>query len=83
MIDHKIPKTDSISELAVFWDQHDITDYEDSLEEVEEPLFKRGKQIQIQLQQDEFDSIERLALKRGLEKDDLIRKWIVEKLNAA
>jgi hypothetical protein len=25
----KIPQTDSIQELAEFWDTHDLTDYED------------------------------------------------------
>lgn len=29
-----LPKTDSIQELAQFWDTHDLTDFEDELEEV-------------------------------------------------
>ena len=31
-----IPQTDSIQELARFWDTHDLTDFEDELEEVGE-----------------------------------------------
>ena len=31
-----IPKTDSIQELAHFWDTHDLTDFEDELEVVRE-----------------------------------------------
>ena len=27
-----IPQTDSIEELAKFWDTHDVTDFEDALE---------------------------------------------------
>ena len=34
-----IPQTDSIQELADFWDTHDLTDFEDELEEVTEPVF--------------------------------------------
>jgi hypothetical protein len=34
----KIPQTDSIQELAPFWDRHDVTEFEDQLEEVEEPI---------------------------------------------
>jgi len=34
-----IPKTDSIQELAEFWDTHDITDFFDELEEISEPVF--------------------------------------------
>ena len=30
----KIPKTDSIQELARFWDTHDLTDFEGELVEV-------------------------------------------------
>lgn len=36
-----IPQTDSIQELAHFWDMHDLTDFEGELEEVSEPVFKR------------------------------------------
>lgn len=37
----KIPQTDSIQELAQFWDTHNLTDFEDQLEEVTEPVFVR------------------------------------------
>ncbi len=46
----KLPKTDSIQELAVFWDSHDLTDFEDELEEVTEPVFVRGTAIKVPLQ---------------------------------
>ncbi len=36
----KIPQTDSTRELAEFWDTHDLTDFEDELEEVHEPALK-------------------------------------------
>ena len=39
----QIPDTDSIEELARFWDTHDLTDFEDQLEEVSGPVFVRGK----------------------------------------
>jgi hypothetical protein len=37
-----LPKTDSIDELARFWDTHDLTDFEDQLEVVTEPVFVRA-----------------------------------------
>lgn len=37
----KIPSTDSVEELARFWDTHDATDFEDEVEEVTEPVFVR------------------------------------------
>ncbi len=36
-----LPQTDSIQELAKFWDTHDLTDFENDLEEVTEPVFER------------------------------------------
>lgn len=35
----KIPQTESIQEMAEFWDTHDLTDFEDELEEVRELVF--------------------------------------------
>ena len=32
---------DSVQELAQFWDTHELTDFEDQLEEVTEPVFER------------------------------------------
>jgi len=79
----ELPKTDSISELTRFWDKHDITDFEDLLEEVTEPVFSQGQNVHIHLKQDELECIEKLAHQKGLNKDDLIRQWIIEKLYAA
>lgn len=38
-----IPQTNSINELARFWDTHDITDFEDELAEVREAVFEKAK----------------------------------------
>jgi len=35
-----IPQTDSIEALARFWDEHDLTDFEDELQEVTERVFE-------------------------------------------
>ncbi len=35
----KIPQTDSIQELAQFWDVHDLTDFEEQLKEVSGTVF--------------------------------------------
>lgn len=43
----KIPKTDSIAELAKFWDPHDLTDFEDQLEEVTAPVFENNMVVKI------------------------------------
>ena len=40
----RIPQTDSIEELARFWDTHDLSDFKGELEEVMEPVFEGGAQ---------------------------------------
>ncbi len=41
----KIIQTDSINELARFWDTHDLTDFEEELMEVAEPVFERKAEV--------------------------------------
>ena len=78
----RIPETDSIEELAKFWDTHDLTDFEDQLEEVPEPVFQGepGAKISIRLNARELESLRRLAIERGLEEAVLIREWVLERL---
>ncbi len=79
----RLPDIDSINELARFWDHHDITDFEDELEEISEPIFRRGKNVEIHLEPDEMESLEKFARKKGVKDAELIREWILEKLRAA
>jgi hypothetical protein len=79
----KIPETDSIEELARFWDTHDLTDFEDQLEEVTEPVFERMNKIvvKIHLKRQEFRVIEQLAELQGVESAELVRGWVLEKIH--
>jgi len=81
----KIPKTDSIEELARFWDTHDLTDFEGELEEVEEPVFERGTEavMRIHLPPEQAEALKRLAKSRGMDEADLIEEWVNEKLGAS
>ena len=81
----KIPHTDSIAELARFWDTHDLTDFEDELEEVPEPIFERRTEetVTIHISTEEVEAVKRLAQARGMEHTALIREWVLEKLQHA
>lgn len=48
-----LPKTDSIQELAQFWDTHDLTDFEVELEEVTEPVFESATVIPLNLESED------------------------------
>jgi len=79
----KIPHTDSIEELARFWDTHDLSEFEDQLEEVVEPVFERKPEtvITLHLQPQEVEAVKRVAQAKGVEQAALIREWVLEKLH--
>lgn len=78
----KIPDTDSIEEMARFWDTHDATDFADEFEELTEPLFERepGIVIVVRLEPQEAEAVQRIAISRGLNNTALLREWVLEKL---
>jgi hypothetical protein len=75
-----IPNTDSIKELAEFFDSHRFEDYEDQLEEVAQPVFARRDSIQVTLESGQVESLERMAAARGVSKEDLAKEWLVQRL---
>lgn len=76
----KLPKTDSIQELAEFWDTHDATDFESEMEEVAEPVFVRRAAIKVPLESAEAEAVRQMARAKGVSQEELIRTWVQEKL---
>ena len=76
----KLPKIDSIEKLAEFWDTHDLTDFEDELEEVAEPVFVRDTSIKVHLSSPEAAAVQRMAQAKGVSREELIRAWVLQKL---
>lgn len=76
----KLPQTDSIQQLAEFWDTHDLTDHEGALEEVAEPVFVRGTAIRVPLEVGEVEAVEQMAQAKGVSREELIRAWVQQKL---
>jgi predicted DNA binding CopG/RHH family protein len=78
-----LPQTDSIQELAQFWDTHDLTDFENELEEVTESVFERRKVIPLNLESREAEAIRKIAEAQGIPDAELIHTWIREKIGAS
>ena len=59
----KIPEFKTIDEMARFWDNHDITDFEDHLIEVKEPLFEKmdSRIISFKLDSKQYDKLKKIA----------------------
>jgi predicted DNA binding CopG/RHH family protein len=82
MSSRKIPQTDSIEELARFWDTHDLTDFEDQLEEVTEPVFERIT-VRVHLQPKEIEAVKEIAKSKGIDSSGLIREWVLDKIQVS
>ena len=78
-----LPQTDSIQELARFWDTHDLTDFEDELEEVAEPVFEREAVVRVQLEPEEIETLNEIAKAKGVGSAELIREWVLEKIQVS
>ncbi|MGH2537964.1 MAG: CopG family antitoxin [Candidatus Promineifilaceae bacterium] len=83
MNNQKIPQTDSIEELAHFWDTHDLTDFEDQLKEWCNPVFEREARVTVRLQPEEAEAVQKIAAARGVADADLIHEWVREKIRAS
>jgi len=79
----RLPKTDSIQELASFWDAHDLTEFENALEEVPESVFarKKGTSVRIVLPPREIQHVRRIARSKGVNETAVLREWILERLH--
>ena len=78
----RIPDTDSIRELAEFWDTHEVTAFDEELEEVSEPVFARVRSgVTVPLSGDEWTAIRKIAASRGVDEAALIHEWVQEKLH--
>jgi hypothetical protein len=79
----KLPETDSIRELAEFWDAHDVTDFAEELEEVGERVFTRrpAAGVTVPFTAGERKALRDLAASRGVDEAALIRSWVQEKLH--
>ena len=78
-----LPQTDSIQELAQFWDTHDLTDFEDEMEELSEPVFAPRIAIRLDLELNEAEAVRKIADTKGVAEAELIRRWVREKIGGS
>ena len=76
----RIPQTDSIEELARFWDAHDLTEFEGELEEVPGRVFERQTVVKLSLPCDDAEAVKKMAASKGIGFTELIAQWIRERI---
>jgi predicted phosphatase len=79
----RLPNSDSVEGLASFWDHHDLTDFEQDLQEVREPVFVRAKGAlaRIKLRPAEAQQLKKIARSRGVKESTILTQWIRERLH--
>ena len=82
----ELPKTDSVRELAAFWDAHDVTDFDDALEDVADPVFVREPHdatagaINVPLDSREAEAVAQMARAKGVSREQLVRAWVLQRI---
>ncbi len=75
----KLPHTDSISELARFWDNHDVTEFENELEEVPGD---EGVDFVVNLTKPQGERLKEVAKSTGVGVSVLLHDWISQHLKS-
>jgi len=75
-----LPKTDSIEQLAQFWDTHDLTDFDAVLEEAPESVFERESTFTVHLDSKKADAVRQIAESQGYPPAKLIQLWVDERI---
>ena len=78
----KIPEFKTIEEMARFWDSHDITDFEDQLTEVKEPIFQKMKSriISFKLDSEQYEKLKKIADQKKLNTVSLVNQWVTKQI---
>jgi len=76
----KIPEFKTLEDMAEFWDCHEITDFEDELEEVKDPVFKNMSRKVVSLipDADQHNKLRQIADKKKTGTTALINEWVAQ-----
>jgi len=63
----KIPEFKTIEDMARFWDNHDITDFEDQL-------------IDVKLDSEQYEKLKKIAHQKKLNTLSLVSQWVTRQI---
>jgi hypothetical protein len=76
----RLPTPRNDADEAAFWDEHDATDFLADLEPDHDTVFVRPEAGIVELGQDTWREIARVARRRKTTPARLVRRWLHEKL---
>ena len=76
----KLPEFKSVDEEVEFWENHDVTDFLDELEDLDDVEYKQGKDrvVSVRLPQGLVDKLKTYARSQEIPYTTLIRRWIID-----
>ena len=74
-----ISHSNTIAELAEFWDTHDVTDFEDQTREVDIKFDLHTRHHYIAIDRDLLIRLENIAQERGIGVESLANIWLQER----
>ncbi len=76
----KLPEFESVDEEVEFWENHDVTDFLDELEDLNDVEYKQGKDrvVSVRLPQGLVGKLKAYAKSQDIPYTTLIRRWIVD-----
>ena len=77
---HKLPTFKSLKEIDEFWDSHEYTEFQDDFKEIKhlEVDIKDRTYLPITLMM--YEKLEKIALAQNTTVDNLIKRWVQDKL---
>ncbi len=74
---------ETLDEAGDFWDTHGSADYEDEMEDVDFEIDLSSSKIYCGIERDLAGQLRELARREGLSTEELLHRWLHEKLTAA
>ena len=75
-----ISQSQSIAEMATFWDEHDATEFEDQTNEVDIIFDLAVRRHYVAIDPTLLQKLQQTAVARGLNTESLVNLWLQERL---
>ena len=78
-----IPEFETLEEMAIFWDTHELTEFEDQLVEVHEPIFDHlsSRFMTVILDEKHYEMLKKIADQEQRNTTILLNEWIITLLD--
>jgi len=77
---HKLPTFKSLKEIEEFWDSHEFTEFQNDFKEINDLEVDIKSRTYLPVTLTMYEKLEKIALAQNTTVDNLIKRWVQEKL---